>query len=177
LKSIAEVLPLSTAFLTEHNVISPRRSAEELLAAVLGIKRLDLYLQYDRLLIESELEAMRSFLKRLCAGEPIPQIIGEVEFYGCRIGLTPDVLIPRHETEILVDLAVKKIKEQSMEGKVLWDLCTGSGCIGLAIKRACPSLTVMMSDICSKALAVARRNADRNQLSVELKLGDLLLPF
>ena len=65
----------------------------------------------------------------------------------------------------------------STEGKVLWDICTGSGCIGLGLKRACPTLSVVMSDFCPKALAVARQNAERNQLAVELRLGDLLEPF
>ena len=177
LKSIGEVLTLSQTFLAERKVEKPRRSAEDLLAAALKMKRLDLYLQYDRLLIEKELETMRAFLQRRSTGEPIEQIIKEVEFYGCRIEISPDVLIPRPETEILVDLAVKKIKQQPIEGKVLWDLCTGSGCIGIAIKRACPELTVVLSDICPKALAIARKNADKNQLTVELKSGDLLSPF
>ena len=175
--NISELLPLATTFLAERKIEKPRRLAEDLLAAALNMKRIDLYMQYDRLLVEAELEIMRGYLKRCATGEPIQQIIGEIEFYGCRIAINRDVLIPRQETEILVDLVVKKISQQPMKDKVIWDLCTGSGCIGLGIKRACPDLAVIMSDVSPKALALAQQNAERNQLIVELRLGDLLAPF
>ena len=174
MKLVGEILTSSTAFLAERKIDRPRRSAEELLAAVLGLKRIDLYMQYDRPLIESELEAMRGHLRRRSKGEPLEYILGQVDFYRCNIAISPDVLIPRPETEILVDLIVKEIKGA---GGVLWDLCTGSGCVGLAIKKACPGLAVVLSDICPKALAVARANAEANGLEVECFQGDLLQPF
>jgi release factor glutamine methyltransferase len=177
LKSIAEVLPKAIAFLSEHRIERARRSAEDLLAAVLGLKRMDLYLQYDRLLVESELEKMRAYLKRRSAGEPVEYIIQEVAFYGCQIEVTPYVLIPRPETEILVDLAVKEMKERGVSEKNLWDLCTGSGCIGLAVKKALPAINLTLSDVCPNALDVAKRNSAKNHLFVEFKLGDLLEPF
>lgn len=138
---------------------------------------MDLYMQFDRPLIESEMAQMREFLKRRLTGEPIAYILGEVQFLGCRIQVTHDVLIPRHETEILVDLAIKNIKEKKPANRVCWDLCTGSGCIGLAMKRACPELLVVLSDICPKASALAGINAVHNQLPVECRVGDLLQPF
>lgn len=177
LKTVSDILPLATSFLTEHQIEHPRRSAEELLAHVLGLKRIDLYLQYDRPLEEKEVIQMRQFLKRCMNHEPIQYIMGEVEFYGCRIEVSSNVLIPRHESEILVDLAVKKIKEKPHDGKILWDLCTGSGCLGLGIKRACPELTVVLSDISPQAIAQAEKNRQKNNLDVECRQGDLLEPF
>jgi release factor glutamine methyltransferase len=176
-KSIAEVLSLSTAFLTEKKLDRSRRSAEELLASVLGVKRIDLYLQHDRPLVESELDKMRALLKRRATGEPLEQILGEVEFYHCHLAITSDVLIPRQETEILVDLIAKRIKESSVSGRTLWDLCTGSGCIGLSLKKAFSELNVSLSDICPKALALAKKNAEVNHLEVDFRMGDLLEPF
>ena len=174
MKSVGEILTSSTAFLAERKIDRPRRSAEELLAAALGLKRIDLYMQYERPLIESELEAMRAFLRRRSKSEPLEYILGKVDFYRCSISVNSDVLIPRPETEILVDLIAKEIKGSS---GVLWDLCAGSGCIGLAMKKACPELTVLLSDLCPKALAIARANAELNELEVQCLQGDLLEPF
>ena len=86
-----------------------RRVAEELIAHVLGLKRLDLYMQFDRPLVEGELEVLRPMVRRAAKGEPVQYIIGEVSFYGCQLNVTPDVLIPRPETEILVEIACKHI--------------------------------------------------------------------
>jgi release factor glutamine methyltransferase len=177
LKTIADVLVLSTRFLEDHHVERPRRTAEELLSHVLGLKRMELYMQFDRPLIEEEMTRMRLFLKRSVTKEPVAYILGSVEFYGCLIDVTPDVLIPRPETEILVDLAVKKILISQPKGKFLWDLCTGSGCIGLSIKRACPDLTVVLSDISPKAVDVAEQNIRKNHLHLECRTGDLLSCF
>ncbi len=177
MKTIAEVLTLSTAFLSEKKLDRSRRSAEELLASVLGVKRMDLYLQHDRPLFETDLEKMRSLLKRRSTGEPLEQILGEIEFYHCQLAITPDVLIPRQETEILVDLIAKRIKERPSSGRTLWDLCTGSGCIGLSLKKAVSELSVSLSDICPKALALAKKNAEANNLEVDFRQGDLLEPF
>lgn len=177
MKTIAEILSLSSAFLSEKSVERPRRSAEELLASVLCVKRMDLYLQHDRPLVESELEAIRPLLKRRAAGEPLEQILGECEFFHCRLAVTSDVLIPRQETEILVDLVAKKLGERPASGRILWDLCTGSGCIGLSLKKALPELSVSLSDLCPKALAVAKKNAEANGLTVDLRQGNLLDPF
>ncbi len=96
----------------------------------------------------------------------------EVEFFRCRIKLTPHVLIPRQESEILIFYALPHIK-----GGILLDLCTGSGCLGLAIKKARPDMHVILSDISHEALECARNNAALNQLDVEFLEGDLLEPL
>lgn len=177
MKSIAEVLSLSSEYLKDRGEDRSRRSAEELLACVLNLKRMDLYLQHDRPLEEKELVLMRALLKRKASGEPLEYILGEIDFYQCRLKITPDVLIPRQETEILVDMAVKQMKGMCLSQKVLWDLCTGSGCIGIALKKAFPELHVSLSDHCPKALALAKANAENNQIRLDCRMGDLLEPF
>ncbi len=177
MKSLGEVLSVTVSFLNQKNCSRARRIAEELIGHVLKLKRLDLYMQFDRPMMEPELEILRALLKRAVKGEPVEYMTGEVPFYHCSISVSPDVLIPRPETEILVDLACKQLKVQSLSGKTAWDLCTGSGCIGIAVKKACPDLTVVLSDISEKALAVATANAEINDVQVELVHGDFLIPF
>lgn len=172
MKTVGEVLKLSTTFLQEKGVDKGRRISEELLAASLGCQRLDLYLQFDKPIEESELVNLREKLKRCAKSEPIQYVLGEVEFYGAAIQVDRRVLIPRPETEILVDLIAK----QASSG-VLWDICTGSGCIGIALKKARPELCVTLSDLSPEALELARENAKRNGVQVSFLQGDLLNPF
>lgn len=172
MKSIQEVIQLSTLYLQERRIDRARRCAEELLCHILNMKRLDLYLQFDCLVEEKDLAALRALLKRVVKGEPLEYLTGRVEVFGCEIHVDPRVFIPRPETEILVDLIKKRIR-----GNTLWDLCTGSGYIGIALKKALPHLSVVLSDISSDALILAKENAQRNDAEVELFLGDLLAPF
>ncbi len=172
MKSLGEVLQLSTSFLQERQIPKARRLAEELIAGALKMKRIDLYMQFDQPVEERELASLRDWLKRCAKGEPVEYIVGEIDFYGCNLQIDSRVLIPRPETEILVDLIVK----QKPTG-ICWDLCTGSGCIGLGLKKAVPELKVVLSDLSEGALAVAEANAKRNGLDVELRKGDLLEPF
>lgn len=177
MKTIQEALLLSSEFLSKKGITNPRREAEEILSEGLGLKRLDLYLSYDRPVMDIELEKCRVLLARRGKGEPIQYIRGSVDFFGCELLVTPSVLIPRQETEILVDLAAKFLKTQDLDGKVLWDVCCGSGCIGLALKKKFPKLEVFLSDQSSSALSVAKENAEKNQLEVHFFEGDLFSPF
>jgi release factor glutamine methyltransferase len=170
-KTIAEVLQLSSKFLADRSVENPKRLAEDLLGWVLKLKRMDLYLQFDKPVEEAELAAMREPLKRCAKGEPVDYIIGEVSFAGCQIFVDNRVLIPRPETEILVE----KVKKSAKEG-VIWDLCTGSGCIGISLKKAL-GFPVVLVDCSSDALAVAKKNAEANGVDVELVQGDFLTPM
>ena len=139
MKTIGEVIQLSAQFLKERNIDRPQRIVEELLTHALQLKRIDLYLQYDRPLVDGELATLREKLKRIAKNEPLEYITGEVEFFGGKFKVTPDVLIPRPETELLVEMIAKKAKSG-----ILWDLCTGSGCIGISLKRANPELQVAL---------------------------------
>lgn len=170
MKTISEVLQLSAKFLQDGGVERPRRIAEDLLAWILKMKRMDLYMQFDRPVDEKELADLREPLKRCAKGEPIEYIFGEVEFAGCKIFVDKRVLIPRSETEILVERIIKTAK-----GSVIWDICTGSGCIGIALQKALGA-TVTMVDYSKEALEVAHRNALENGADVEILEGDLLAP-
>ncbi len=107
--------------------------------------------------------------------KPQAYIDGEVEFYDCRIQLNQNVLIPRQESEILILYTLERLKTST--GGVLLDLCTGSGCLGLAIKKARPDIHVILSDISPLALECAKKNAALNSLDVEILCGDLLEPL
>lgn len=177
MKTIREILPQAEQYLKERKISNAKKSAEEIIAFALKYKRLDLYMNFDCPFKEEELSFVRLALKKRGQGTPLEYILGETEFYGCKIFLTPDVLIPRPETEILVDLIAKRLKGENLAGKVLWDIACGSGCIGLALKKKFPELKVILSDLSEKALDVARKNASCNELDVSFLQGDLLEPF
>jgi release factor glutamine methyltransferase len=177
MKTLGEILTISSNFLQEKKRSRFRRDAEELIAHALKLKRLDLYMQFDRPIQEEELEALRFLLKRAAKGEPVEYIIGEVSFYHCQLSVAPGVLIPRPETEILVDQACHILCAADFYQKTAWDLCTGSGCIGIAAKKAYPDLQVSLSDISEKALEIAAMNAKRNNVQVELLQSNLLAAF
>jgi release factor glutamine methyltransferase len=177
MKSVLDILSLSTDYLKKKGVANPKRQAEDLLCDVLGMDRLGLYVGFDRPLNDSEIVECRQRLARRVQGEPLQYIHGHVSFYGCSLFVTPAVLIPRQETEILVDHVAKFLGKMSLKGKSLWDVCCGSGCIGIALKKRFPELDVTLSDISKEALALAKMNAERNGVTVRFLEGDLLTPF
>ncbi len=177
MRTVSEILSLSYKYLAEKSIDNARKEAGEIIAHCLGMNRIDLYMSFERPVIERELEIIRDHLKRRGANEPLSYIHKEISFYGCTIALTPDVLIPRQETEIIVDKIVQSLKGSDLKGKILYDICTGSGCIGIALKKQFPELKVYLSDISEKALKVAKINADQNQTKVTLIQGDLFQPF
>ncbi len=168
MKPVSEILLLSSAFLQKKGIERAKRLSEDLLAHFLGIKRIDLYMQFDRPLLDGELIPFKEWLKRLGRGEPLEYILGEVSFFGCLFRVDSRVLIPRPETEVLVDLVAKRMGNATS----LWDLCTGSGCIGISLKKKFPQLHVIISDISSDALSLACENAKRNEVEVAARLGD-----
>lgn len=177
MKTIKDVLLLSTEYLQKKNISQARRQSEDLLCDLLGKSRMELYLHFDQPLTETELDHYRTRLRRCGMGEPLAYIHGEVDFYDCTIRVNPNVLIPRPETELLVDRIVQQLKTENLKGKILLDLCTGSGCIGIALKKTLPELTVFLADISPKALALAQENARLNQVEVAFLEGDLLHSF
>lgn len=177
MKTVLEVLTLSAEFLRQRSISNPRRQAEELLSEVLGIPRVQLYMEFDQPLSELEIEKCRTFLMRRGKKEPLQYIIGKVEFYHCTFVVNQAVLIPRQETEILVDKIVTELSKYDLDGKVLVDVCCGSGCIGIALKKKFPTLKVVLSDVSEEALAIAQQNARINEVDVEILQGDLVEPF
>ncbi len=174
MKTVLELLRLSTSYLSEREVPAAARAAEEVIGAALNMPRLDLYLHFDKPVTPEETVRCRELLERRGKREPIQYLTGEVEFYDCTLRVTPAVLIPRPETEQLVEMVAAAIEP---DGKELWDVCCGSGCIAIALKKKFPMLRVVASDISAEALAVARENAARNGVEIEFLEGDLLAPF
>jgi len=174
---VQEIARQSIDYLEKKEVSSARRIVEEMLCHVLSMTRMDLYMDFRRPLNHDEIHSCRTILSRLSTGEPIQYIVGSVSFYGCDIEVIPDVLIPRPETELLVDKIVKELGRYDLKNKTLWDLCSGSGCIGIALKKALPDLQVTLSDISPKALTQARRNAEKNHVQVNFLEGSLFEPF
>ena len=174
---VQEIAQQSTDYLEKKKIPSARRVIEEMLCSVLSLTRMELYLDFERPLNPDEIDSCRRILARVAKGEPIQYVIGSVSFYDCDIEISSDVLIPRPETELLVDKIVKELAGQDLANKSLWDVCCGSGCMGIALKKALPDLRVTLSDVSPKALTQARINAEKNSVSVEFLEGSLLEPF
>jgi len=177
MKTVLEILTLSTDYLTKLGFANPRKQAIELIGDALQTAPIDLYLQFDRPLEEAEIQKCRESIKRRGAREPLQYIRGEVDFFGCRFKVNPAVLIPRNETEILVDLISQELSKLSLAGCQLWDICCGSGCIGISLKKKFPGLQVFLSDFSEAALQIAKANAELNEVDVSFVQGDLLQPF
>jgi release factor glutamine methyltransferase len=160
---VTRVLNWGTALFKQRNIDQPRISIEWILGDALGLKRFDLYLQFDRPLTPPELASVRAGVERRLTGEPLQYISGYTDFHHCKIRVTRDVLIPRPETEELVELLLKN--EPQLTGEVL-DMGTGSGCIPVALKKARPGWVLYGLDISDAALAVARQNAALNETEV-----------
>jgi len=177
MKTILEVIQLSADYLEKKGIQPARRQAEEILADGLGITRMDLYMQFERPLNPEELQQLRDRIVRRGNGEPVAYIHGSVKFLDCVIQVNPQVLIPRQETEILADKIVQEIKKETYQDKVLWDLCTGSGCLAISIKKKLPELEVYGIDICSEALDVSKKNSLENAVAIQWIQGDLTQPM
>jgi release factor glutamine methyltransferase len=159
--TLIEVLRLSTTYLGDHGSSSARLDAELLCAQALGLGRLDLYLQFDRPLDEHELTAIRGLVRRRAKGEPVAYITGSRDFYGRSYTVTPDVLVPRPETETLVERALTVLRAR-VDGRTrVADLGTGSGCIAITLAAEAPGIEVVATDVSPAALEVARANAKR----------------
>lgn len=158
--TVAGILKWTTGYFEEHEIDSPRMTAEYLLAYALGLSRIDLYLQYEKPLQKEELETFKSFIRRRVQREPLAYIVGSRGFWTLDLSVTPDVLIPRPDTETLVEAALKAMGEMtSGETLTVADLGTGSGAIILSLASEYPDNAYVAVDISEKALAVARKNA------------------
>jgi release factor glutamine methyltransferase len=177
MKRIQEMLSEVTKIFQEGGLSHSQRQAEALLCEFLHCSRAQLYAARQRPLSEQEWQQCDYWVQRRLTGEPLAYIAGQVEFYGCVIEVNRAVLIPRPETEILVDQVVASLQKQDLKGKSLWDICCGSGCIGIALKKALPPLSVYLSDASEQAMDLAARNAAANALEVTCLKGDLLAPF
>lgn len=154
--------------LKEMGVEQAQLEAMELMCAALGKRREEVLRDLSLYAGEQTKQQVGELLQRRLAGEPIAYLIGEWEFYGLTLTVTPQVLIPRPDTELLVERGILAIRDLP-QARVL-DLCTGSGCVGLALAYNCPNAQVVLADWSEEALEVARQNVLRNQLSDQVSL-------
>ncbi|TGK32685.1 peptide chain release factor N(5)-glutamine methyltransferase [Leptospira gomenensis] len=177
--SILTLLKKSEEFLKKKEIPSARLDAELLLADLLGLQRVKLYVNFERLLTETEKNAYRERIVERSKNKPTAYITGQKSFYNSVFFVNEKVLIPRPETEELVEKVLNDLKENSETIEVL-DLCSGSGCIGISLKLAKKNWNVLLSDISEDALSVARENASKilgKELAVEFLQSDLLTSF
>lgn len=170
--SVRELLARTTAYFAEKGIPTARLDSEVLLAHALSTDRLGLYLRYERLVPEAVLEVFRSLVRRRAAREPVAYITGEKEFYGLPFRVTRDVLVPRPETELLVEHFVS----QGTSSPRVLDVGTGSGVIAVVVAMELPESSVVATDISEAALAVAQENARRHGVlsRIEFRCGNLL---
>lgn len=171
--TVLEAIKLSTEYLEKKQVESPRTNAEILLAEILHCKRLDLYLSFDKPLSENELNLYRESIKQRAMRIPLQYILGYVEFFGLKINVNQNVLIPRPETELLVEKIINDFK--STKNLRILDIGSGSGNISLSLAKNLENSFVTGIDISDKAIEVAIDNAIKNSVAnVEFKLLDIM---
>ncbi|MFY9613828.1 MAG: peptide chain release factor N(5)-glutamine methyltransferase [Candidatus Dormiibacterota bacterium] len=177
-EKILDLVARAAPYLAKHGSPSPRLDAELLLAEVLGIDRMDLYLQFERPLTVAEVDSFRALCRRRAGGEPVAYIRGRREFMSLDLLVTPAVMIPRPETEVLVEEGLRRLKARAGEDhrpRAL-DVGTGSGAIAVALAAHCPEALVVATERSERALEVARRNVERLEVKdrVELVAADLV---
>ncbi|MFG0333349.1 MAG: peptide chain release factor N(5)-glutamine methyltransferase, partial [Maioricimonas sp. JB049] len=171
--TVRRVLEWTTGYLREHGSETPRLEAEVLLAFARNCPRIRLYTDYDEELDASVRGRMRELVRRRAAHEPVAYLVGHREFFSLAFEVTPDVLIPRPDTETMIVAALEQARERPAPR--IADLGTGSGCIAIAMATQHRGALVTAVDISEAALAVARRNAQRHNVADRVRFlqGDM----
>ncbi len=173
--TILESLKLAAEYLEKKNIESSRLNAELMLANILDCSRTELYIHFDKPLRIEEQNKFKSFLIRRSTNEPLQYILGETEFFGLKFRVNRNVLIPRPETEILVQAVIENYHNESFE---ILDIGTGSGNIGISIAKYLPKAHITCIDISEEALLIAEDNAKYNQVSnIEFMKMDILKQY
>jgi len=173
--TVLEVIRWTVARFTERDLATPRLDAELLVAHALGLPRLQLYVQFDRPLLPDELAAIRALIKRRQAGESVAYLVGKKEFWGLEFAVDARVLVPRPDTETLIEVARERLADAPTPRAA--DVGTGSGAIALTLAKLFPAAAVFAVDVSPAALEVARGNAERLALAVTFVEGDLGAPL
>jgi len=167
--TVLELLQSTSDYLARKGIDQPRLNIEHLLADSLGKKRIELYLEFDRQLTETELAPLREKVRRRAAGEPLQHLLGSWDFYGRTFKVDRRALIPRPETELLVDVVLPELKAASREGMRLIDVGTGCGILAITFALEISGLEVVAVDLSSDALTLARENAARFNLESRIE--------
>lgn len=171
--TIRRVLDWTKGYLTEKGVENARLETEWLLSAALGLDRVGIYVNFDKPLNQEELALCRGLVARRAKREPLQYILGTQEFCGLDFAVTPAVLIPRHDTEVLVEEALRRAPHAS----TVLDIGVGSGCIAVALAKQLPDAQVWGVEQSPEAIALAQRNVERHGVRVTLFEGSLFEPF
>lgn len=161
--TVLEIIKRTTEFLSGKGIEGARLNAEQLIGHALGLPRMQLYLQFERPLSEAELEKIRPLVRKRGQREPLQYVVGETEFHGLKLRTDRRALIPRPETELLVETVIGRLAA-APPTRIL-DLGTGSGAIALALARHFPEANVTATDTSGAALDLARENGERAELS------------
>jgi release factor glutamine methyltransferase len=178
--TIIKIIQWATSYLKSHDIDSPRATGEILLAHALKSERIDLYLNYDQPLVADELKTFKALIKRRIRREPVAYILGTKEFWSLDLEITEDVLIPRPETECLVEKVLDLMSmDRSVQSRCILDLGTGSGAIVIALAVKLPQHDYFASDSSIGAVVLAARNARRHDCSEKIRffVGDWLAPL
>lgn len=168
-----KVLTWTSGYLAEKGVENARREAEWLLCEATGLDRVGLYLNFDKPMSDEELAAYRALVARRAKREPLQHILGTQEFDGLLFEVSPAVLIPRHDTETLLEQALQQVPH----ARSILDIGTGSGCIAIALAKRLPEAAVTAVDLSPEALDVARHNAEQHAVQVEFLQGSFFDPL
>lgn len=178
--TIRKLLEWTTGFFSRKDVDPARLSAELLLSHVLGVPRIKLYTDYERALADEQLASFRALVQRAGEQEPIAYLTGRAHFFNLEFEVNRDVLIPRPDTETIVENVLQMSRhEPGMQSPRVLDLCTGSGCIAAAIAYHHKAATVLATDASAAAVVIAKRNIERLGLAdrVTVEMGDLFEPL
>jgi release factor glutamine methyltransferase len=167
--TVLEAIQKSTEFLAKKGVESPRLQTELLLAHLLKLPRMKLYLNFERALTPAEVDGLREFIKRRGQHEPLQHITGSTSFCGLEITVNRAALIPRPETELLAELGWNFLSTLNPQPSTALDFGTGTGCIAIALAVKCPSAKVVATDVSPDALALAKQNAARNNVTGQIQ--------
>ncbi len=168
--TVLEVLQSTTDYFKKRKIDNPRLNAEHLLAYVLGRTRMELYLEFERNLVETELAMLRELVRRRGQGEPLQHLLGTVEFCGHSFLCDKRAMVPRPETEELVELLIADCGLRNADPKIV-DVGTGAGVIALSLAAKFPGAEIVAVDLSDEALALARKNAERLDLSARIQFA------
>ncbi len=165
-----KLIQWTTEYFEKKGIPNPRLDAELLLAHALKCQRIDLYTGHEKIVPQKHLDPFRAFVERRAKREPLQYIVGETEFWGLKIKVTPEVLIPRPETEMLVEEGLK-----FSDARSILDIGTGSGCIAIAVAKSLPGAKIVATDVSKEAIALARENAKFHKVSerIDFILSDI----
>ena len=156
---VIDILKTTTAYFDSKKIENPRLNAEQLLASVLNLSRVQLYLQFEKILTPQEVAHYREFIRRRGNNEPLQYITGTTEFMGLPFNVNSAVLIPRPETEFMVDHIIETIRNTQIKNPLVLDVGTGSGCIAISLAYHLPDSMITATDVSREALKVAVSNA------------------